>query len=297
MRGQKYKEHDDEWDLLDPIFGVDGQQRINACLHVLAMDPNAPVCLGAMVHFGTTKEWEREHFRKLNTLRNRVAANIILRNMAEDSKAVETLIALSSNDPNFVLRNRISWQQKMTRGDLITAVTFAKTVGRLVSHKAPARRTTVEQLVPALDKAVEIFGVNVLRENVRVFFDLLDECWGVKRVQYREGAAHLKGTFLYVLASVLSDHHDFWKQPDERRLFVEASLKRKLALFPVSDPEIVRMASSGGKARDHLYMMMRDHINAGKRTKRLSSRNGDMVSLEEEADNGNESTEEEKEAA
>ncbi len=298
MRGQRFKERENgEFDLLDEVFIIDGLQRTNGCLHVLAMNPDVPVRLGAIVHFSTTKEEERERFRILNTLRSRVSANIILRNLAAESKAVETLIALSQNDPNFVLRQRISWQQKMTRGELLTAVTFAKTVGRLVSHKAGARRTKIEELVPALDKAVGVFGVNVLRENIRYFFDLIDECWGIRRVQYREGAAHLKGSFLYVLAAILSDHHDFWKQPEERRLFVDVSLKRKLALFPVTDPEIVRMASSGGKARDHLYMMMRDHINSGKRTKRLSSRVGDIVQINGEEDESNHEAEEEAEAA
>lgn len=297
MRGQRYKERDGEFDLLDDVFIIDGLQRTNGAMHVLTMSPDAAVGIGAVVHFSTTKEWERERFRILNTLRSRVSANVILRNRADESEAIKTLFALTANDANFVLRNRICWKQKMLRGELLTALVFAKTVGRLVSHKAPARRTAIDELVPALDKAVEIFGVNVLRETVRSFFDLVDECWGIRRVQYREGAAHMKGTFLYVLASLLSDHHDFWKQPDERRLFVEASLRRKLAQFPVTDPAVVQLASSGGKSRDMLYMMLRDHINAGKRTKRLASRNGDMVALDDDEEVSNGNDEEESKAA
>lgn len=283
MRGQKFKEEKDgSFLLFDPVYLIDGLQRRNAASHWLATNPGAPVRVGATIHFDTTKDWERERFRKLNSQRSKVSPNVLLRNRREESPAVLMFYGITTNEKSFLLHNRVSWSQRMTKGDLLTALTFSKVVGVLHSHKAATRRNQIDELVPALDKAVEVVGIQNMRENIRAFFGLVDECWGVRRVQYREGAAHMRGAFLSVLAKVVSDHHDFWRQPDEKRLFIEASLKRKIAQFPTHDPHILNLSSSGGKSREILYALLRDHINSGKRTKRLVSRYGDAVSVEDD---------------
>lgn len=279
MRGEEYKERNGVITLGNSVFIIDGLQRINAALHLRTAHPEVQTRIGAMVHFGTSREWERERFRILNTLRSKVSPNVILRNKREESTAIDALFSLCEKDKSFVLHDRVSWQQRMTRGQLLGALMLSKVAGRLHAHKAPTKRTNLEELVPALDKAIVVFGVQNFRDNTRAFFDLVDECWGIKRIQYKEGAAYIKGSFLGVLAAVLSDHLDFWRQPDEKKLSIDASLRRKIALFPVNDPQVVNLASSGGKSRDMLYMMMRDHINRGKRGKRLKSRDGDMVNV------------------
>lgn len=283
MRGERFKEtKDGEFVLQDPIYIIDGLQRINAAMHVRATKPEVPVRLGATIHFSTSKEWERERFRILNTLRQKVSPNVLLRNMKEHSPAVSMLHSLSTNGSGFSLHDRVAWNQRMTKGELMSALTFAKVSGILHAHQAPTRRSSLTELVPALDKAVEIVGVQNMRSNTSAFFELIDECWGVKRVQYREGAIYLRNTFLLVLAALVSDHHDFWRQPDEKKLFIEAPLRRKIAQFPTHDPQVIQLASSAGKSREMLYYLLRDHINAGKRTKRLSSRTGNTVQLDEE---------------
>lgn len=289
MRGERYQsdgkgESHTTHILLDPTFIIDGLQRVNGAKHFLNTNPERAVRLGATVHFGTNREWERERFRILNTLRKKVSPNVLLRNQREASPAIGMLHSLTAGDRTFVLNRRVSWKQRMTRGDLLTALNVLKTVGVLHSHKAPTKQNAVAKLVPAVDRALEIVGVQNMRDNVRTFFDLVDECWGIKRVEYREGAAYIKGNFLRVLAMVLSDHLDFWRQPDEKKLVIEAPLRRKIALFPVHDPQVVSLASGTGKARDMLYMMLRDHINSGKRTKRLRSRTGEHISFEDEGE-------------
>ncbi|MDO8517709.1 MAG: hypothetical protein Q7S26_00240 [bacterium] len=285
MRGQSFKtEKDGSITLHDPVYIVDGLQRISTAIHFIATNPTAMVRIGATVHFSTTREWERRRFHKLNTQRLKVSPNIILRNMRENSSAVLMLYGLTLNEKAFPLYNRVSWSQRMMKGELISALTFAKAAGLLHSHKVAARRASIAELVPALDKAVEVFGIQALRENMRVFFGLVDECWGIKRVQYREGAIYMRGTFLYAFARLMSDHTDFWQQPDEKRLTIEASLKRKIAQFPIHDPEIMRLSGSSGLAREALYTYLQRHINRGKTTKRLTPRNPETVALFEEDD-------------
>lgn len=294
MRGQRFKEVEPGvFRLYDPVFIVDGQQRVNGTMHHYTVNPEATVHLGVTIYFDTTTEWERERFRILNTLRQKVSPNVLLRNKRDECRIIAMLYGLSVNDKQFVLHDRVTWMQRAKRGELISARFLSIIVGRLHSHRAPTKRTSIEELVTAFKKAEDMIGVQIMRDNTKAFFELIDECWGVRRVQYREGASYMKGTFLTTLAQFLSDHTDFWKDPDEKRLFVEAPLRRKLAQFPIHDPTVVQLASSGGKSSYMLYMMIRDHVNSGKRTKRLTSRKGELVCLnggidevlaEEEAD-------------
>ncbi len=282
MRGHSVTEREGVFILKDPVYIVDGQQRVNAAIHFLRSNPDKPLRLGAMIHFGTTKAWERERFLATNTSRLKVSSNVILRNMRENSPAIQALYSLSTRDERFVLKGRVCWNQRMTRGEFITATMLTKVAGRLMSHRAPGGRSSrTQELVPSLDRAINVFGVNIFRENIRTFFDLLDECWGIRRIQFRESAIYMRGTFLFVMAKLLCDHLDFWTKDDDRRLFVDASLRRKIGLFKINDPEIVRLASSAGKAHEMLYILMRDHINSGKRTRRLTPRLGALVNFDE----------------
>jgi len=215
----------------------------------------------------------------------RVSVNILIRNKRTESDALLLLYSLSHTDKTFVMQNRVAWGQNMVRGELITALQILKTMGRLHGHKIAGSNNKLDLLVAAVDRGVDLFGIQIMRENVKAFFDLIDECWGIRRIHFREGATYIKGNFLFVLARLLSDHHDFWKQPDERRLFIEAPLRRKLAQFPINDPQVVQLSGSSGKAQEVLYMLMLNHLNRGKTTKRLSSRNaGGMPTFEEEAE-------------
>lgn len=285
MRGQSFTTLDDGSFLLhDPVYIIDGLQRVSTAIHYLTANPNAAVRIGAKVRVSTTKEWEREQFRILNTARAKVSPNVLLRNAREDSKAILMLYGITGNTRDFALHGRVSWSQRMSRTELISALTFAKVVGMLHSHKAAGRSNSVEELVAALDRSIEIVGMQNMRENIKHFFDVIDECWGVRRVQYKESAVVTKSQFLLVLARLISDHRDFWRQDDEKKLFIDATLRSKLAKFPLHDPTVMQLAGASGKARELLYAMIRDHINSGKRTKRLTSRLGERIDLSSEDD-------------
>ncbi len=283
MRGQSFSETSEGTFMLhDPVYIIDGLQRVSTAIHYLQMCPDANIRIGAKIRFATNKEWERQQFRILNTARSRVSPNIILRNRREESRALLMLYGLTGNTRDFALHGRVSWSQKMARGEMLTALTFAKVVGVLHSHKAAGKSNSIDELVPALDRSMDIIGMQNMRDNIKCLFDLVDECWGIRRVQYRESAVVVRSQFLGVLARLLSDHTDFWKQPDEKKLFVDASLRKKFATFPIHDPQVVQLSGSSGKSRDLLYMLLRDHVNSGKRTKRLVSRKADIVDFSDD---------------
>jgi len=280
MRGGRCLDREGSYYLHDGVYVVDGLQRVTAGLELLkkGLTPR----IGAVIHFNTTKEWEKERFRILNLFRTKLSPNIVVRNLKDENEAVDLLYRLST-DKNFVLGNRVSWKQRMQRDELVTAVTFLKVVARLHGHVVTGtKNSNLEQIADALVRLIEITGPNVFRDNVKAFFELVDQAWGVKRIAFKEGASYIRTNFLMCLASLLSDHYDFWGRgqgngTSEHRLFIEKTLANKFHLFPVSDPQVVNLAGSTGKSRDMLYMLMLQHVNSGKRTRRLKGRYAEVA--------------------
>ncbi|RJQ14036.1 hypothetical protein C4553_01775 [Candidatus Parcubacteria bacterium] len=266
MRGGDFMERDGAFYLKNDVFIIDGLQRVTAAMRLMQLGTGKSPRLGCTVHFNTTEEWERDRFRILNTERTKLSPNILLRNLQHEFPVVSHLFSLTTRDRGFVMHGKISWSQRMKHGELITALTFCKAVGALHSHLGPGRGSKTDELARGLQKIMEVTGPNVLRENARTFSDILDQCWGIRIVTIREGAAYLRNTFLICLATLFSRHQDFWR---DKRFFVERDLIRKIKLFPVTDPYIVNLASASGKAREILYQMLLNHVNSGKRTRRL----------------------------
>lgn len=281
MRGERFIERNDAIYLQDDVFIIDGLQRVSGALHYLANQTGAPVRLGAVIHFNTTKDWERSRFEILNMERRKVSPNLLLRNSAEDNNALALLLDMSRNDTRFALYQRVSWQQQMKRGELITALQLLKSVNALHRHTIGLRgnRTSLSTLSDFMTKIYNTCGTQVIKANTRAFYDLIDECWGLRAIQYRETAPQVKGTLNAVLATLLSDHEDFWQ---EKRLFVSADLRRKLSKFRLSDPNVANLAAGNTGAGHLLYSMLKDHLNSGKRTGHLKQRQ-QFVQLDLEA--------------
>lgn len=266
MRGHTVAEREGAFFLRDEVYIVDGLQRVTAAIHFL--NQGGSPHLGATIHFGTTEEWERNRFRILNVDRVRLSPNVLLRNLSEEIPAIETLYNLTK-DKDFVMSGRVCWSQRQQRAHLLSALVFLKTVGALHSPFGPGRSHKLYELARGVQTIMDKVGKNTMRGNVATFFNIVDECWGIRNVVFKEGAVWLRGTFLWCLADVLAWHQNFWKGD---RLFVDADLVAKIKLFPVTDPNVANLSSSGGKARDILRQLLVDHINAGKRTKRLVPR-------------------------
>lgn len=270
MRGGNYTEHDGSTWLEDAVYIIDGLQRVTAAqeVHRTGKVPR----LGAKVHFNTTESWERSKFRALNTFGTKLSPSILIRNMEKEYPIVEMLLSLN-HDSNFVLAERVCWNQRMIRKDLITGLTLLKVAGMLHSRFGKGSRSArYVEVVPALQRIYERIGRNAVRDNLREFWGVMDECWQVRNVTFKEGAVFLRTSFLFCLTSIISEYDNFWR---DSKLFIERDLRKKIALFPINDPEVVRLAATGqhGAAGDLLYQLMLRHINSGKRTKRLTNSN------------------------
>lgn len=270
MRGEKIRESDGGKviHLQDETFVIDGLQRLTGARHLMQTKPGVSPRIGALVHLNTDFNWERERFRILNQERTRISVNILLRNLRHDHESIDMIHKMTESDESFVLNRRVCWNQNVQRDHVCTALMVCRVAGILHSrHSTGGRGTDVRDIGRGLDQIMEKVGRTVMRDNIKNFFGLVDEFWGVKRIVYAQSATHMKGTFLTVLADIFTDHDNFWRN---NRFFVEADLKSKIAKFPTNDPEVERLAGSGGKAREVLYSLLLNHINSGKRTKRLT---------------------------
>lgn len=287
MRGARCDSRGDVYTLKDPVYIIDGLQRISTVLGYNAANPEEPTrsSIGATVHFGTTKEWEKERFAALNTGRSPMSPNVLLRNARDEHPSILTLYGLCHNDKDFVLYGRVSWQQNPIRGQLMTALILARTMAALHKHipsanlragnkAAPQTGTSTKSstLPSQLDGMVKTLGLRHFRENTKTFFETIDECFGLRVIEYRELAVQTKGNFLTTLAGVMSSHANFWEDGAGTVLKIDADMKKRLKTFPLHDPAIERLAAAGNAVMPILFNMMVDHLNKQRSKNRLQER-------------------------
>lgn len=289
MRGDRFAMTDNnEVELLDPVFIIDGLQRVSTIKDYLVKHTDSGARLGATIHFNTNANWERERFHKLNTARSKVSPNVLLRNMKEDVPLLASLYGLSKTNQEFCLHNRVTWAQNPSVDDLVSGLTYLRTVLRVHAHLVPTRHvSTVDGVLASAMRLEKRIGIPMVRQNCMALWGLLDELWGIKEHKVKASIPYLRVTFLQCLTDIISDHVDFWAQPNETKLQVPYLIKRKLAKLPVYDPEIVRLSGASGKAAEALYFIIVTHLNSGKRTNRLIPRNAraHISSMADDEDN------------
>lgn len=277
VRGGDYTERSGNFFITPHCYVVDGLQRLTACIRVITENPQAVVRLGAMFHFNTNAKWERDRFEATNGGdggRIAVSPNVLLRNSADSSQTVATLIKMCANDKEFVLRGKVSWGQNKGRTELLTALTVLKTIGHLHSHFGPGKSNRYSELMRACDKTIVVVGVTTWRANVREFFGLVDQAFGISQIRYVDLAPQIKFGFLRTLAQVLADHSTFWV---DSKLAIDRRDYEKLRGFKIADPGIVALIGSGGGVNPMLYRELVNHMNSGRRTNRLVKWNGEAA--------------------
>jgi hypothetical protein len=264
MRGLSITQAEGNLLLHDPIYIIDGLQRRAAALEVLKNGSQPK--LGVMIHFDTTEPWERKRFELLNANRAKVSSSVLVRNLAAENSAIKMLKDLSF-EPFFPLANRVSWDQQMKTGQLIQGEMFLKAIAQFHHRLEPGLTSSrYTEMSAGLEELMGRVGRTVLRDNITQFWEIIDECFDVRGVEIVSAAPQLKSGFLSVLAKVFADHQNFW---NETKLTVSSDLRRKLALFPINDPYISRLCGAFGQAQIVLYYHIVEHINRGKRSRRL----------------------------
>jgi hypothetical protein len=260
MRGGNYTDKNGTFELSDPVYVIDGQQRCGWAKEMMEKgeDPH----LGATIHFNTTREWEEARFYDLNQARLRVSSNVLMRNKARTNQGLKILLEVSL-DPAFVLRNRICWNQKKNAEQLLTAATYIKVVARLHAGVAPGMINQLHHLGLALERFA---GANraALRNNTLTYFKTIHESWGLD-VSKKTHSPQTSNSFLMALSRVLAEDGNCWKN----NMFVPSDkMRKRLKVFNPFDPHVRQLCFGHGQASKVLYQYMIEQIYSTKKMKR-----------------------------
>jgi hypothetical protein len=269
MRGARIKEpKDGSLHLLDDVYGIDGRQRIGTMIEWMQNHPSEVGRLGlpATVYLNTERAWEQERFIEVNLNQRRVSPNKILAELRErGNPGILTMYGLTNNERSFPLYGRVSWGQNMKRADLISARSFLMAAGHLHSHLVHSRGYSIQPMVRAMDQITQTFGSQNFRANMRTFFEIVEEGWGIRNVPYRQGSKQLHNGFLMTLARLFSDHHDFWTD-DDKVLEVSDRDRKRLRAFVLND-NVLGLIEGGTQSRLQLRNFLRDWVHIHRKGK------------------------------
>ena len=259
----------------ESVFTIDGRQRNASFMKLEELEPGASPLLRVLVYFNTTYTWERRLFLQLNLNGLRLAANVVARDLADDYLIIEDLLHLTRSNMVFPLWERVCWEQRFRKGELINARTFLQTCGLVHANFGPTRSSDTEAIVAGNQAVAEAIGSKQFLANVEAFWNLVEGCWGVKNIEYRQSATQLKGGFLSVLARLLQSCPEFWVSPTKKaeaaglrsQLVIGKNRRDRLRTFPLQDPTVVAMAGGnvGKMGNTPFYVMLLDHMNHGLR--------------------------------
>lgn len=282
MRGGGFLERDGVFTLRNETYVVDGLQRISAAQHVMRTGRNQNPHLGAVVHFNTSRATECDLFRVLNTCQAKLSPGVLLRNLKDSNVAIEMLIMLC-HDKSFALAEKVSWNQRMKRSELLTAMSFVRTINILHSSFGPGLSSRYDEAARGAEKLMRGMGRTTYRDNIKTYFEVIDGAFGIRSLQFKQGATHLKGGFLMAMALVMAHHKNFWDA--NKRLIVTPDVRRKIATFPINDNAVRGLATSNQKGQTLLYRFIIDHLNKGKHIHRLVPfKKADQAKMAEDAE-------------
>ena len=264
MRSQRFNTDGDTYILHDELWCIDGQQRIGSAIEYAAQHPHKKVVLGCVVHFSTTEAYERERFHALNAWQKKMSPNVLLHNVRDQYRPVLMFYGLTQQ-AGFVLHNRVCWMQNKHRGNLLSALVGLKMITNLHSHLSPGRSNSIKEVLSSLVQLEAKLGMQHMRDNTAQFWNLIEECWGIRNIVHHNCAPQMRGGFLVTLARVLSDHSNFWRV-NGKQLFVEADMRRKIATFDLHAQGTEQLCGGSGASLELLYGMLVRHINKSKKT-------------------------------
>jgi len=256
MRGHRCRSKDNKWTLHDPCYCINGGQRLFAASLAMRDRPDLKIHLGCKVYFGTTEKFENDLFCKLGTSSVPVNSNVLIRNKKKESKAALLLVNMNNN-PKFALQNRVAWDQRKTRHELISGRGLAHIVGLLHAHKGSALKSNkAYELLGGLDQLVQKIGAENFQTNIVRFFDVIDSCWTIRNLSGDNIARpHMKHLFLCTIARLFSAYPDFWDGKERNEFWFPKQFYRKLKAFKLADYIV-----PGRVPKEALYELLRKQL-------------------------------------
>ena len=257
--------------LYDPVVIVDGQRRKLAHQLAFQRNPEMDLRYGAFVHINKSIEWERDWFESLNRKQDPVKPQVLLRSRAQQEgyAALTQVYALSENDKTWAMYRRIQWTQDRVkiRSELINAWTLCKLILRLHGHKVLLRGNQLPQVLDALKECETELGINTFRSNIRTFFEAIDKAWGIGNITPNTGAPFFRNASLLMLTRHVSQHHNYWRGPDEKQLEISADMVARWKNFNWWDQLIMHELTKSTAMGERLELRFIDAVDKRKRDK------------------------------
>jgi len=157
------------------------------------------------------------------------------------------------------MKDRIAWDQRKTRQDLMQGFTFARVVGALHCHKGGALRSSVPyDLLDGLDSLVERIGEEAVTGNIIRFFDGIDKCWTIRQLSgdRSEQRLHLTLPFLLTVGRLFSAYSEFWDGTARNDFYLPDKYLRRLKGLTLNDYIMPRAKVP----RDAFYEILRKRL-------------------------------------
>jgi hypothetical protein len=258
MRGQRTRSVKDIYFLQDKCYCIDGGQRIYAASLALKERPGLILRIGVKVYTNTTEESENKMFCKLGTTQVKISPSILLRNKRKESPAAALLWAVSK-DPEFALKDRVGWDQRKTRHELMNGFTFARIIAVLHSHQVVGLKSTkVFELLASLDALIDKIGETHVRTNIIRFFDVIDKCWSLRLIGSGRSVAcpQLRPLFLATIAIIFSRYPEFWDGTPRAEFYCGDRFVRKLKTFTLNK----YLNQNKVMTKDVFFEVLRKHL-------------------------------------
>jgi hypothetical protein len=257
MRGHRYRQDKGSFYLQDKCFVIDGLQRLFAARIAMKSRPDLKLRIGVKIYFDTTAESENRMFCEINATQQRVAASVLIRNKYKVSPASRLLFELNSN-PEFALKDRIGWEQKLQKefGQVISGFALGCIAGALHSHKGAVPSGRAYDLLANLDDVVIKISEETFSTNIVKFFNVVDSAWGIRN---DKKPRCLNREFLCVLASLFSSYDTFW---DAEEFYMPTRHQKRLEKFDSDaiNNQVKQMMKSNKDAKDVLFEVLRKRL-------------------------------------
>lgn len=264
MRGDKYDVKPDGSVLIySQVYIIDGQQRLRSGAAAFAksggtVDPTISVEL----YINMTEDMERELFTDTNTKQVKVSVNHNLRNLMYKSPGV-TLMYDVSKDPTFAFMNAVQWGQDRAPHEVIPANTLCKVAAALHVQSGGTLSTKYEHVASSLDGLIDTIGAENVKKNVIMFFDIVDEIWGIRQIGQGERLYHYRDSVLRAMAYFFGFQKDMlWSRKKINMLDEDALSAARMFSF-VSNPRYQELAdgSTSGPGVDRLLAAFTQELN------------------------------------
>lgn len=216
IRGTRYRTSGSTITIHDPVYIIDGVQRMFAVKVVLRSRPDLPIQIGCKIFVNTTSAIENEMFCAMNTGQQRVSASVLVRNKYDVSPASKAMVDLNKS-PDFALRARIGWDQKLRAGHSLQGFGLCRIAGALHSYIGGSQTGRAYDLLERLDRVASKIDAEVMHDNVVKYFDVIERAWGVEKLPKLE--------LMCMLARVFASYDSFW---DGEEFFMPTSYAKHL---------------------------------------------------------------------